>query len=233
MQANDFLFFLALVLAFFLILGYMQRGRRKQRRLNEIWREFAKLKGLQEQPTDNDTIQDQDIDEDYDATQEEPSDRGIILSFRGKNQNLPFLLECFATEGTPMQIGKLKMRRGDKIKTFTRIEIGLSNLPKGLRVYRETTWSKLGKAIGMQDITTGDASFDNSFMIKGDDQREILDYLTPSRRMALLTYADKLHGLELQEEGVILLQQGQIDSVEKLDRYFSELGALASALIRS
>ncbi len=233
MQANDFLFSLALVLAFFLVLGYMLRGRRKQQRLNQIWREFAHLKGLREQPTGEDTIQDQPIDEEHEGTQKEPTDHGIILSFHGKNQGLPFILECFATEGIPMQIGKIKMRRGEKIRIFTRIKIGLTNLPKGLRVYRETAWSKLGKAVGMQDITTGDASFDHSFMIKGNDPREVLDYLTPSRRMALLTYADKLHGLELQEEGIILLQPDQIGSVGRLEEYFYELGSLGSALIRS
>jgi hypothetical protein len=211
MQPNDFLFFLPFVLAFFLIWGYMKKRMRKQQRLNEIWREFAGLKGLQEQPTDHDTI----------------------LSFRGKIQGMPFVLECIATEGTPVQIGKLKMRRGDKIKIFTRMKVGLADLPEGLRVYPETAWSKLGKAIGMQDITTGDASFDNSFLIEGNDPKEVLDYLTPSRRMALLTYTDELHGLELRKEGLVLLQPGQADSVDRLSRYFSQLDLLASALIGS
>ncbi len=223
MQANDLLFFLPFVLAVFLIWGYMKRNIRKQMSLNEIWQVFARLKGLQEQSPDgaDETLQKRLNYEDYDR----------ILCFRGKNQNLPFVLECFATDGTPTQIGKIKMRTGDKIRIFTRIKIGLTNLPKGLWVYRETAWSKLGKAVGMQDITTGDARFDSVFMVKGCDPKEVLDYLTPSRRMALLTYADKLQSLELQEEGLILLQPGQVDSVERLEQYYSELGSLASALI--
>jgi hypothetical protein len=211
MQASDLLFFLPFVLAFFLIWARMKRRIGRQQRLNQVWREFAALRGLQEQPTKD----------------------GAFISFRGQNQNMPFVLECIATEGTPFQIGKLKMRRGDAIKIFSRMKIELSGLPKGLRVYRETTWSKLGKTLGMQDIATGDSRFDGSFMIKGKDSTEVLTYLTPGRRMALLMHADELHGLELQEDGLILFQPNQIDSMERLDRYSSQLGSLASALLRS
>jgi hypothetical protein len=211
MQASDLLFFLPFVLAFFLIWARMKRRIGRQQRLNQVWREFAALRGLQEQPTKD----------------------GAFISFRGQNQNMPFVLECIATEGTPFQIGKLKMRRGDAIKIFSRMKIELSGLPKGLRVYRETTWSKLGKTLGMQDIATGDSRFDGSFMIKGKDSTEVLTYLTPGRRMALLMHADELHGLELQEDGLILFQPNQIDSMKRLDRYSSQLGSLASALLRS
>lgn len=213
MQVNDILFFSPFVLAFFVIWAYLKKGMAKQKRLNEIWQEFADLKGLQKQPTDH----------------------GTTLFYHGKNENLPFVLKCFATEGTPVQIGKLKMKRGrkDDIKIFTQIKVVLAGLPPGLRIYRETTWSKLGKVIGMQDITTEDVSFDKKFIIKGIDPKKVLDYLTPSRRMALLKYADELQGLELQEDGLVLLQPGQTDSVDKLNRYFSQLGLLASELARS
>ena len=213
MQVNDILFFSPFVLAFFVIWAYLKKGMAKQTKLNEIWREFADLKGLQEQPTDH----------------------GTILLFHGKSQNLPFVLKCFATEGTPMQVGKLKMKRGrgDHIKIFTQIKVVLAGLPPGLRVYRETAWNKLGKVIGLQDITTDDLLFDKKFIVKGIDPNKVLDYLTPTRRMALLKYADDMQGLELMEDGLVLLQPGQTDSVEKLNRYFSQLGLLASELTHS
>ena len=134
-----------------------------------------------------------------------------------------------------MQIGELKMKtgRGDGIKIFTQIKIALAGLPPGLRVYRETTWSKLEKVVGMQDITTNDASFDKKFIIKGNDPKTVLDYLTPPRRMALLKYADELQGWELLEQGLVLVQPGQTDSMDKLNRYFSQLGLLASKLARA
>jgi hypothetical protein len=91
----------------------MKRRIGQQQRLNQVWREFADLRRLQEQPTKH----------------------GAIISFRGENQNMPFVLECIATEGTPFQIGKLKMRRGDAINIVGRMKVELGDLPKGLRVY--------------------------------------------------------------------------------------------------
>jgi hypothetical protein len=233
MQAIDVLFFSSLLLAFFLILGYLRRRMRKQQSLNEIWREFAAFKGLEElQVRDG---QEEELTYEDENFQDKPAanDYETILFFHGKNGNLPFALECFATQGTPMRIGKLNMSRGDRMKIFTRIKIGLNNLPKGLRVYGKTIWSGLGKAVGMQDITTGDDSFDRTFVVKGKDPAEVINYLTPSRRMVLLAYADKLQGMELREEGLLLLQPGQTESVDMLEQIYSQMGSLASSLNQS
>jgi hypothetical protein len=232
MQTSDILFFFSLLLAFFLILGFLRRRVRRQQVLNGIWREFAERKGLQELPVRNGHEDELAAEDDAFEDQPAANDYGTILSFRGKTGNLPFALECFATQGTPMRIGKLNMSSGDSIKVFTRIKIGLNNLPKGLRVYGKTLWSGLGKAVGMQDITTGDDSFDRTFVVKGKDPAEVINYLTPSRRMVLLAYADKLQGMELREEGLLLLKPGQTESVDLLEQIVSQMGSLASSLNR-
>jgi hypothetical protein len=84
----------------------------------------------------------------------------------------------------------------------------------------------------MQDITTGDDSFDRTFVVKGKDPAEVIYYLTPSRRMVLLAYADKLQGMELREEGLLLLKPGQTESVDLLEQIVSQMGSLASSLNR-
>lgn len=211
MPLTDWLYFLPFVVAFFFIWNYMKKGLKKQHETHQTWREFANLKGLREQPSSPD----------------------VSLSFEGKNQGVPFALECLVSEGTPMQVGNLKLKRGDDIKIFTRMKLQLPRLPRGLRVYRETAWGKIAKGLGMQDIRTGDRAFDQAFMVKGSDRNEVIGYLTPSRRMALLTYAADLPGVELQEDGLILLQPGQIGDIGTLERYFSRLGSLAAVLISS
>lgn len=209
MPLMDWLYFVPFVVAFFFIWHYMKWGLKKQHEAHQAWREFANLKGLREQPA---------IPE-------------VSLSFEGENQGVPFTLECLVFKGTPMQVGNLKLKRGDDIKIFTRMKLQLPRLPRGLRVYRETAWSKIGKGLGMQDIRTGDQAFDQAFMVKGNNRSEVISYLTPSRRMALLTYAADLPGVELQQEGLILLQPGQIGDIGRLERYFSQLGSLAAVLI--
>jgi hypothetical protein len=212
MDLTDFLF-AAFVIGGSLLIWFYIKGRvTKQKALNQMWREFAQLNALEEQDGDS-------------------RDNETIVSFRGKNQGMAFVLECFTTEGTPMQVGKLKVSRGEDTKIFTRMCIRLLGLPGGLRVYRETPWSKLGKAVGMQDITTGDPEFDRHFVVKGKDPRAVVDYLTPSRRAALLGHASGMKGLELQEEGLVLLQPGQVATMEELSRLSSQLGSLAAALV--
>jgi hypothetical protein len=212
MDLTDFLF-AAFVIGGSLLIWFYIKGRvTKQKALNQIWAEFARLNGLEEQDGDS-------------------RDHEAIVSFRGKNQGMPFVLECIATEGTPVQVGKLELSRGENTRIFTRMHMKLPGLPRGLRVYRETPWSKLGKAVGMQDIMTGDPEFDRSFVVKGKDPQAIVDYLTPSRRITLLSQPSGMKGLELQEEGLILLQPGQVASMEELGRLFSQLGSLATTLV--
>lgn len=195
-------------------MGLYKKRHCQTKKASEIWREFARLKGLQEQPADAPVT---------------------ILSFQGRNRDLPVFLKCFATEGKPVRVGdvKVKRARGQEVHIFSQIKIILTGLPPGIRVYRETAWHKFGKVLGIQDIKTDDPSFDQKFIIKGTDPKGIIDYLTPSRRKALLKYADELQGLELHENSLVLLQPGQIESMDRLNFYFSKLGLLTLELARS
>lgn len=212
MDLQDVLFILGISVACLLVWTYVKRRVDRGKRLNQIWRDFAQLKGLEE------------------LQRKGEGEHEVIIKFMGKNQGLPFVMECVATEGTPMKVGSVELRRGEDTRIFSRMQISLPGLPRGLRVYKETAWSKLGKAVGMQDIATDDPEFDRAFMVKGKDAREVVDYLTPSRRMALLTQASDMKGLELQEEGLIFFRKGQIESMEELETVFSQVGSLGAAL---
>jgi hypothetical protein len=211
MDKIDLVFGVLVLAGALLVWFYFKSRAAKQNTLNQIWREFAQFNALKE------------LDRD-------PSDHGVMLAFHGKNQGMVFVLECFATEGTPVQVGKLELSRGEDNRIFTRMRLTLPGVPGGLRVYSETPWSKLGKAVGMQDITTGDPEFDRNFVVKGNDPQVVVDYLTPSRRIALLGHASRMKGLELREEGLVLMHSGQIESLQELGQLFSQLGSLAGAL---
>lgn len=232
MQLNDMIFFLAFS-SLLLFLWFHFKGRiGKQRRTNEIWREFAQQRGLQERSVGSRSL-DVSFDEEFDAVRDRQvhDDFGAaFVSFHGMNRDRPFVLECIVTEGKPMRVGRLNLRSGERIRIFTRIKIGLGDLPRGFQVYRETAWSKLGKAVGMQDIATGDASFDKLFVVKGNDKLEVLDYLTPSRRMALQRCIESYPDLDLREGELVIMQPGQTDSTEQLDRYIADINSLAAVL---
>lgn len=219
---NDILLFISLILIFFLIWFSLKKRIGKQRATNETWREFARMKGLQEQSTGNNgnAVGDRPRFDDYMP----------LISFRGKSRDLPFFLECIATEGKPKRVGKFIISRGEGIGIYTRLRIGLGGHPEGFCLYRESAWSKIGKAFGMQDIATGDPSFDRLFVVKGNNQVEVLDYLTPSRRMALQGCIERYPGLDLRDGELVLIRPGQTDDMCQLEQYLSDISALSSAL---
>jgi len=61
-------------------------------------------------------------------------------------------------------------------RTYIDIKLNLSQDIR-MRVYRENIFSKFGKKLGTQDILTGNPSFDDFFMIKGDDEYTVLRIL--------------------------------------------------------
>jgi hypothetical protein len=207
--------FVSLILAIAIVIfAFIKKGMKRQTRATQIWRDLARLKNLEEVQGDK-----------Y------GDEEATIIAFQGKNQGMPFLLECIATEGTPVQVGSLKLSSGEDVRIFTRMQISLPYLPRGLRVYRKKLSGKLGTAIGMQDISTGDPEFDQAFVVKGTYEREVQDYLTSARRMALLAQASEMDGLELQEYGLILFRPDQIATLEELEKAFSQIGSLATALM--
>ncbi len=50
------------------------------------------------------------------------------------------------------------------------------------------------------DIDTGDPEFERCFVVKGIAPQAVVDYLTPSRRIALLGLRLRKKGLELQNK---------------------------------
>lgn len=211
MDLTDVLFGLLIVVIALPLFGLIMRSMKKQRRINGVWREFAESKGLKEQPAGD----------------------GAILRFSGENRGMPFVLECTVTEGTPVRVGTLKLSFGEETEMFSRMSIRLPVVPHGLRLYRETTWSKLGKAVGMQDITTGDTEFDRAFVVKGPDPEAVNAFLSPFRRVTLLGHATDLEGLELDGGELALVRKGQIDTADELERLFSQIGCAAADLARS
>jgi len=211
MDFTDVLFGLLIILIVLSVYVFMMRGVKKQRRLNRIWREFAESKGLKEQRASD----------------------GAILRFSGENRGMPFVLECTVTEGTPVRIGTLELSSGEETKIFSRMSVRLPEVPHGLRLYKETTWSKLGKAVGMQDITTGDLAFDRAFVVKGADPDAVNAFLSPFRRITLVGHAADLEGLGLEKGELVVVRRGQIDKGEELERLFSRLGSIAADLARS
>ncbi len=77
--------------------------------------------------------------------------------------------------------------------TYTRMRAPYIN-PEGFRftVYRKGFFSDLGKFLGMQDIEVGDPEFDESFIIKGNDETKVHDLFANSKVRQMIQAQPKI-----------------------------------------
>jgi hypothetical protein len=111
---------------------------------------------------------------------------------------------------------------GKSKTTYTGITM---NFPKyidcHLNVYQESFMSKIGKALGGQDIQIGDREFDEAFMIKSQTPEKIDKILTPDLRRNML-HGKHLINISVTGQGINYEKIGIIKDVANLT-YVSEI----------
>jgi len=88
----------------------------------------------------------------------------------------------FDFENITIVLDTYTVSTGKAIVTYTRIRAPFVN-ESGFkfRVYNAGPFSNMAKAMGAQDIETGDAGFDRAFMIKGNDERKVKELMSNER----------------------------------------------------
>ncbi len=94
----------------------------------------------------------------------------ILFSFKGGNG-------CYTyhTEG-----GKNEIPYTDIIMTLDK------PIDFKLKIIQEGLFAKVGKVFGMQDIQTGDMEFDSKYIVKSDNESEMLRLLTPNLKRLIV-----------------------------------------------
>ncbi len=91
---------------------------------------------------------------------------------------------------------------GDSRTTYTVMTLQLPITNRlNLRFYKEGFLSKIGKAMGTQDLQVGDPLFDDAFMIKGNSPPHVANLLSPEVRQYALAMRDAMN---------VSLTQGQV-----------------------
>ncbi len=131
-------------------------------------------------------------------------------------------------------------------ETFTRIRAPfVSRDELRFRIYRKTTFSDMGKMLGMQDIEVGhSAQFDDDFIIQGNDEQRIRALFANPEIRRLIEEQPKIR-LELRDdeglfskhypEGVDALYfqvPGVIKDVERLKKLFDLFAEVLEELNR-
>jgi len=87
-----------------------------------------------------------------------------------------------------LEFGTYVVSNGKSSTTFTRVRAhALDPIPSNIRVSTAHLFSGIGRMLGLQDVPTGDAIFDEKYVVKADreaDARALLDAPTRKAMMA-------------------------------------------------
>lgn len=96
-------------------------------------------------------------------------------------------------ENWTITIDTYSQSSGSSSSTYTRLRAPFKEIiPIDFKIYKSGIFSGLGKAMGGQDVLTGDSRFDEDFIVKGDDEDKIRELLS----------LDKIRNLIRLEDGI-------------------------------
>ncbi len=151
----------------------------------------------------------------------------------GINFNTPDLMEGNVA-GYQVEVHTYTQRSGENSQTYTAFSVSFpGSLDLGLKLSRELTFfSGVAKFFGSQDITTGDLSFDETFVIKGLDAEAVNDFLNDDRRQQLaeLHQQQKGLGIVVTDTDISVTGRGRVRKVEVITGHVANLTRVAFAL---
>ena len=156
----------------------------------------------------------------------------------GINFNTPACAVSFLMEGNvagyQVKVHTYTQRSGENSQTYTAFRVSFpGSLDLGLKLSGELKFfSGVAKFFGSQDITTGDLSFDETFVIKGLDAEAVNDFLNDDRRQQLaeLHQQQKGMGIVVTDTDISVTGRGRVRKVEVITGHVANLTRVAFAL---
>lgn len=111
--------------------------------------------------------------------------------------------------GVAVRVEVVTKGSGDSQSNFTRYTLqypGVAATAVTLR--KQTPFSVFGRLIGRRDVEIGDPIFDDRVVIDAPDPVAAAQYLTPARRMAVLTMFEHWKHVEVTANSIIVEYQG-------------------------
>lgn len=122
-------------------------------------------------------------------------------------------------------------------QAFTELTIHFPDPSLRLEVYPQTIFHQMRKLLGMQDIEVGIESFDEAFIVQGNNPSLIRQYLTLESQHAIQALASFtfFHNLHLIIGGATLrlTKQTALHSEQDLSRFVTLFEALFTALLNT
>lgn len=127
-----------------------------------------------------------------------------------------------------VQVDTFSRGSGKSSTTYTRYRIRYPKpLGLGLQLTQEGFFTGVSKAFGAQDIEVGDAGFDQSVLIKGNNPQAITRFLTLARRSRIHRALYSFNRLKIGDDEIYWEHRGVQRSAEKLSGTIQRLSQLA------
>ncbi len=108
---------------------------------------------------------------------------------------------------------------GDSSTNFTQVRTRFTPaLGLGLRLNHENFITQIQTKFGVQDIQTGDKIFDDTFLIKGSDEVEVVRFLNAKVRRAILSHSGSPGFFMLDDREILWEKMGIVEDLSLLKR---------------
>jgi hypothetical protein len=108
----------------------------------------------------------------------------------------------------PITIDTYVVSNGKSSTMYTRlVTAAMQPMPFDARVYKETVFGAIGDLLGAQDVSVGDPSFDNEFVVKASREDLVRLWLHPPLRATITRFCLGPH----KSDGTLHYRQGQIE----------------------
>lgn len=131
-------------------------------------------------------------------------------------------------DGTAVAVDHYTVSTGKSSTTFTRLRAEVLFPGKlHLRVYPKHALSGLSRALGFQDVPTGDADFDEQFVVKANDEDMARSWLSPRVRQAIRRAAK--YSFTIKDGALTAQRVGLEEESDRLEAAVHATAELASA----
>lgn len=135
-------------------------------------------------------------------------------------------------DGVPVTAHVFHRGSGKNRRTYTgyRASVG-QQLPAGLRLHKQGIFSGFAQFFGAQDIEIGDQEFDGGVVIKGEDPAEIAAFLTPSRKVRILSLMRQFYECMIDQEGVAVANRSVESDGAKIEACLRRVAEVSKHLL--
>ena len=115
----------------------------------------------------------------------------------------PRCISGLTERGFVIEVTTVTRGSGKHSKTYTCFRVRLPrSLGLGLQLSREGFFSGITKFFGAQDIDIGDEAFDNGTIVKGENPRKVMAFLTPARRARVARFLRSYSGAVIDDQTI-------------------------------